>query len=446
MGDIAKAATPRPLGCKKFSLHLPDKNQDMKTLRLSRPHRRIEGTITLAGSKSISNRVLIMKALSGGTFSIDRLANAKDTTTLQALLESNDTVLDAGAAGTTFRFLTAWLCTRPGTKELTGSERMKQRPIGVLVDALRGMGAQIEYIGQEGYPPLRITGSEDFGREAVVRIPASTSSQYITALLMLGPTLPQGLTLTLEGKVVSRPYIEMTLGLMAHFGIRHTWEGQTIHLPHQAWQGRDFVVEADWSAASYYYSLAALSEYCDLQLNGLFEHSVQGDAVIEQLYRRFGVVSTFNASGVHLHKAAGMTPPAVFECDFLACPDVAQTLSVTCAGLGVQALMTGLETLRIKETDRIAALQQELAKVNAWLNPLPARFSGGSEQQYFLQEGQAHWETPPSFATYEDHRMAMAFAPLALLGPIEIQEPDVVVKSYPDFWKDWQALGFEVVG
>lgn len=416
----------------------------MKALRLHCPNRHIRGIITLAGSKSISNRVLIIRALCAQGFGISRLANAKDTVTLQALLESGDTVRDAGAAGTTFRFLTAYLSRQTGTQVLTGSERMKQRPIGVLVDALRQLGANIEYVEQEGYPPLRIGEAAAFGTHPALAIPASTSSQYITALLLLGPTLPSGIVLTLEGTIVSRPYIEMTLALMAYFGVQHTWEGNTITVPPQAYQARDFVVEADWSAASYYYSIAALSETCDLQLNGLFADSLQGDAVLEQMYRAFGVQTVFNDQGLRLIKAAEAQRSPLFEYDFLACPDVAQTVSVTCAGLGTQALMTGLETLRIKETDRIAALQTELGKVNAWLSQLPAKFSKTSEKLYFLQEGQAAWDAVPAFDTYEDHRMAMAFAPLAMLGPIQIVEPGVVEKSYPDFWRDLAVLGFSV--
>lgn len=414
----------------------------MEVLQVHCPQRTIRGEVTLAGSKSISNRVLIIQALCETPFTIGRLANAKDTTTLQGLLQSDEAVRDVGAAGTTFRFLTAYLSRQVGTQVLTGSERMKQRPIGVLVEALRTLGAHIEYVEQAGYPPLRIGEAVNFGVNNALEIPASTSSQYVTALLLLAPTLPMGLSLTLEGTIVSRPYIEMTLGLMAYFGIQHEWLENTIHVPPQPYQARDFVVEADWSAASYYYSIAALSDTCDLQLNGLFANSLQGDAALEHIYRSFGVETTFNASGLRLTKAANVPHLSLFEYDFLACPDIAQTLAVTCAGLGTQALMTGLETLRIKETDRIAALQTELGKVDTWLSQLPAKFSKTSAKTYFLQEGQARWDAIPTFDTYEDHRMAMAFAPLALLGPIRIAEPEVVSKSYPDFWRDLGTLGF----
>lgn len=415
----------------------------MDVLHISKPDRHLKGEIQLAGSKSISNRALIIQALCTEPFEIKRLANAKDTETLEALLKSKEEVLDVGAAGTTFRFLTAYLASRPGTQVLTGSERMKQRPIGVLVEALRSLGGQIEYVEAEGYPPLRIGYQAGFGEDAHLRIPASTSSQYITALLLLGPTLPQGIRLELEGKIVSRPYIEMTLGLMKHFGVSHTWEGNVIRVEPQAYEANAFTVEADWSAASYYYSLAALSDSCDLQLHGLFADSFQGDSALQEMYTSFGVQTIFNETGLRLTKAAGTAPPPLFEYDFIACPDIAQTLAVTCAGLGTQGLFTGLETLRIKETDRIAALKTELAKVNSFFSPLPARFSKNSQKEYFMLEGKADWTKAPTFATYEDHRMAMAFAPLALYAQVAVAEPDVVVKSYPDFWKDLGSLGFE---
>ncbi|MCB0638189.1 MAG: 3-phosphoshikimate 1-carboxyvinyltransferase, partial [Lewinella sp.] len=416
----------------------------MDQLLLTATTRDLRGHIALAGSKSISNRALIIRALCGEDFPIHRLANAQDTVTLQALLNTDETVRDAGAAGTTFRFLTAYLSTQPGEQILTGTERMKQRPIGVLVDALRQLGARIDYLEKEGYPPLRIGPGDGFGSTAKLSIPANTSSQYITALLMLAPTLPQGLELTLDGQIVSRPYIEMTLRLMGYFGVENHWEGQVISVPPQAYRGRAFTVEADWSAASYYYSLAALSDSCDLQLDGLFADSLQGDAVLQDMYSAFGVKTTFNETGLRLTKATGAEAAPIFEYDFLSCPDTAQTLAVTCAGLGVQGLYTGLETLRIKETDRIAALKTELAKVNVFLSKLPPRMAPKSGKEYFLQEGQAEWTEAPVFATYEDHRMAMAFAPLALLGDIRVAEPLVVRKSYPDFWKDLERIGLRV--
>lgn len=413
-------------------------------LQISKKNPSLQGHIPLASSKSISNRVLIIRALCGQGFEIKRLANAQDTQTLDRLLTTNPDIYDAGAAGTTFRFLTAFLCKQAGSQILTGSERMKERPIAVLVDALKQMGADIEYLEKEGYPPLKINEAENFGQQHKINIPASTSSQYITALLLLAPSLPHGLELRLEGKIVSRPYIEMTLKIMAHFGVEHQWNGQCIHIVPQSYQARPFTVEADWSAASYFYSLAALSEECSLQLDGLFEESLQGDAVCQHLYKDFGVKTSFNEHGLLLSKAKDATCTAVLEYDFLECPDIAQTLAVSCAALGVNGLFSGLETLRIKETDRIAALETELAKVNSFLIAVPKRFAKKEEKDLFLIEGKASWTTPPVFSTYEDHRMAMAFAPLAIQNTIQLEDAMVVSKSYPDFWKDLEKLGFEV--
>ena len=414
------------------------------TYELTHPGGALKGTIELTGSKSIANRALIIRALTPGGFPIHRLAAADDTVRLENLLDSTDDVLDAGPAGTTFRFLTGYLSRRPGYQVLTGSPRMKERPIGILVDALRTLGADIEYTENEGYPPLRI-GQSDLSTTHELTIAAGTSSQYISSLLMLAPTLPRGLRLTLDGDIVSLPYIEMTLSLMAYFGVHHSWEGQTIVVEPQAYVPRDFTVEADWSAASYYYSLAALAPEADLQVDGLFAESVQGDSVVAELYERFGVTSTFNATGVRITKAAGAPVPPLFEQDFVRCPDIAQTLMATCAGLGVQALYTGLQTLFIKETDRVAAMKAELGKLGIALYKIPAKMSGKSGIQYFGQEGRADYAAgTPTFATYHDHRMAMALAPLALQHAVRIAEPEVVGKSYPDFYGDLGGLGFVV--
>lgn len=415
----------------------------MQALTLRKTTPELRGEITLAGSKSIANRALIIRALCGEDFEIRRLANAKDTHTLEALLRSDDEVRDAGAAGTTFRFMTAYLALQPGTQVLTGTERMKQRPIGLLVEALSKLGANIEYLEKKGYPPLRIGPPVAETPTCQISIPASTSSQYISALLMVAPTLPKGLELTLKGKVVSRPYIEMTLALMRYFGVEHSWHGEVITVPRQAYRPRPFTVEADWSAASYYYAMAAFAERPDLQLNGLYADSVQGDAVLTEMMGKFGVVSDFNEKGVRLRRPEALVPEP-FQWNFLRCPDLAQTLAVICAGLGVRGLFTGLETLRIKETDRIAALQQELAKVNVEMNELPPGAAPEAGMLFFEVKGRARVSKTPTFATYEDHRMAMAFAPLAFFGDVAIEEPAVVEKSYPDFWKDLKKLGFEV--
>lgn len=415
----------------------------MTTYQLHKPDRKIQGQLRLTGSKSISNRALIIRALSGQDFPIDHLAKANDTDLMMELLASEKEVRDAGPAGTTFRFLTAYLAMQPGSQVLTGTERMKQRPIGVLVEALKQLGANIEYLGKEGYPPLRIGEPKELGKADELSISAGTSSQFISALLMIAPVLPNGLKLNLQGKIVSRSYIEMTLGLMKKFGVDHEWEGQTIAIAPQSYEAKPFVAEADWSAASYHYALAAFADELDLQLDGLFPNSFQGDAALVEIMEQFGVHTEFNETGIHLTKNGKPMPP-MFEWDFILCPDIAQTMAVICAGLGVQGLFTGLETLSIKETDRIQALKNELGKIQAFLSKLPARFSPKSTKEYFTVEGKADLGTTPTFATYEDHRMAMAFAPLAMFGKIRIDEPMVVIKSYPAFYEDLELLGFVV--
>ncbi len=418
------------------------------TYLISKSDKTIKGEITLNGSKSISNRALILRALSEQDFEIQKISTSKDTRTLEKLLkefasqkEGETIELDTGHAGTTFRFLTGYLAAQKGTQILTGSDRMKQRPIGILVDALRKLGADIEYLENDGYPPLQIKERKSDFSNNQLTIAANTSSQYISSLLMLAPTLPNGLELTLDGKIVSIPYIQMTLKLMEQFGILHTWKDSVIKIENQKYQGSDFVVEADWSAASYYFSLGALADEVDLQLNGLFEKSTQGDSAIVKMMEQFGITTTFNEKGIHLKKS-GNAPEPMFEYDFLECPDIAQTLAVICGGLGTMGLFTGLDTLSIKETDRIAALQNELQKVQVFFSKLPPKFSKKSDKTLYMTEGKAVLDMP-TFATYEDHRMAMAFAPLALLGNIKVENPMVVVKSYPDFWKDLETLGFE---
>jgi 3-phosphoshikimate 1-carboxyvinyltransferase len=419
----------------------------MQALELSKPDRTLRGEITLEGSKSISNRALIVLALAGAdpTDWLEHLSASKDTVTLQRLLtQTGSDVYDAGDAGTTFRFMTARLCLQPGTQTLTGSHRMLERPIGALVTALRSLGADIEYLGQEGYPPLRIGPPDHFGKTSrQVRIHGGTSSQFLSALLMIGPCLPEGLELIPEGELVSRPYLEMTLQLMRYFGAQAEWQDDRIVVSPGNYTPKKFVVEADWSAASYWYALAALAESPDIRLNGLFADSWQGDAVLSKMMQSFGIQTIFEEKGIRI-QATGAAPKPLFEWNFLECPDIAQTLAVVCAGLGVQGIFSGLETLSIKETDRIAAIRNELAKVGVSFSKLPPHFSKKSPgQTFFLVEGKAHWQAPPHFATYGDHRMAMAFAPLALLAPIVIEDPEVVRKSYGSFWEHLKAAGFQ---
>ena len=417
------------------------------TYEISKSDRRIVGDITLDGSKSISNRLLIVKALCEKSFTIHNLSTSRDTQTLDKLLNQPTTsnVFDCGAAGTTFRFLTAYLSLQNGTQILTGSERMKQRPIAKLVTALRSLGCNIEYLEKEGYPPLQINAPNALITNEL-SIAADTSSQYITALLLIAPTLPNGLRLTLEGTIVSLPYINMTLALMRHFGIEHAWDGSTIIVENQTYQSKNITVEADWSAASYYYALAVFADELDLTLRGLFKNSLQGDAVTTELGFHFGVDTVFdkNTEGVLKLVKSGNPTPEFFEWDFLKCPDIAQTFAVICAGSGVQGLFTGLETLFIKETDRVAALKNELIKGGVMFSKLPAKFAQRSQKQFFMIEGKTNFEQTPTFPTYEDHRMAMSFAPLAMFQPVRIEDPSVVNKSYSNFWRDLTMLGFDI--
>lgn len=413
-----------------------------QTLQIPALPRHFRGTITLDGSKSISNRALIMMALADADANqyLTHLSTSNDTTTLLRLLNDRDVTdtFDAGDAGTVFRFMAAWLAIRPGTQVLTGSKRMLERPIGPLVTALRTLGADIQYLGQEGYPPLQIGAPQNMGVETnSLTIDAGVSSQFLSALLMIGPYLPNGLELIPSGNMVSKPYLDLTMSLMREFGAECTWEGNNIKVLPGKYTPKPFRVEADWSAASYWYSFVALSESAELRLKGLFEKSGQGDAVVSRMMESFGVSTTFDAEGITIKKT-GPTKP-VFEWDFIECPDIAQTLAVTCAAAGVQGIFTGLETLSIKETDRIAAIKQELAKTNVSFSKLPPRFNKNNpDKTYYLLDGTSQWDAaqPVSIATYGDHRMAMAFAPLALIHSILIENPSVVGKSYPGFWKD----------
>ena len=415
---------------------ITDKGKMKLTLKKTDPN--VSGIIHLAGSKSISNRVLLIRALSGQPFLLEGLANADDTQRLLNLIHSNSSILDAGPAGTTYRFMTAYLAFQPGEKILTGSERMKQRPIKILVDALRKLGANIEYLENEGFPPLKI-GAPTINDTRILEVDAGMSSQYISALLMLAPTLPHGLKIRLVGDIVSLPYILMTLKIMEDFGVRHEWTGNEISISPQKYIPKDYKIEADWSAASYYYAMAAFSPNPDLTLMGLFEKSTQGDAVLSEMMQQFGIQTTFLPQGIRLQR---ISKPSIdkFEWNFLTCPDLAQTMAVVCGGVGIPAIFSGLQTLKIKETDRVGALDTELSK-------LGVEFKETEVTQSLTCTVKGRATIPqncPVFKTYEDHRMAMAFAPLGIFGEIGIEDPKVVVKSYPDFWKDLEKIGFQI--
>lgn len=392
----------------------------------------IDSKINLPASKSISNRALILSALSYSAAPINNLSESDDTQVLLKALNSNSNVFDVGPAGTAMRFITAFLSKVLGEWTVTGSERMKNRPIGILVDALIELGARIEYLEKEGYPPLKIFGSALYGK--TIELEGNVSSQYISALLMIGPSVQGGITLRLKNKIISRPYIKMTLDLMARFGVKATWDGDTITIPQQEYKPCEFTVEPDWSAASYWYQIISFIPGSRVEIPGLTAKSYQGDSRCGELFEKLGVKTTYTKNGAKLENT-GMFEKEI-DIDFVDQPDLAQTFAVTCALKGIRFNFCGLQTLKIKETDRIAALIAELGKLGCVINE--------------PELGSLAWDgtktaPPESIAinTYEDHRMAMAFAPAAVFFPnIAIAEPKVVSKSYPRFWEDLKHVGF----
>ncbi|QQL51456.1 3-phosphoshikimate 1-carboxyvinyltransferase [Mucilaginibacter ginkgonis] len=424
---------------------------------ISKPDKTVNTTIQLTGSKSECNRALVIQALSKGVVKVQNISDAADTVTLAGILSEpkfsgfqnteNEKALpsveglggalseiNVGPAGTAMRFLTAYLTLQPGEFLLTGSERMKQRPIGILVDALRKLGAKIIYAGVDGYPPLQISGGFEQQTNRI-SIKGDISSQYITALLLIASQLQQGLQLEIEGELTSRPYVEMTLSMLQQAGIQHTWEDNVIAIENQPFTDASIWVEPDWSAASYWYSIAALSDEAELFLPGLASYSLQGDSVLTEIMANFGITSQFKDGGVYLKKKPKPTVRKIF--DLKSCPDLAQTIIVVCAALGHEATFTGLETLKIKETDRIAALQNELGKMGVKLIE--------KGQVYKLDLSEKFIPQKIAVKTYEDHRMAMAFAPLACIIPqVEIEDYRVVEKSYPAFYNDLEKAGFAI--
>lgn len=392
-------------------------------------------TIDLPSSKSISNRVLTIHALAQGRYALHRLAACDDTTAMLRALQSSDEEVNIGAAGTAMRFATALFAVTPGEHRLTGSPRMLERPIHPLVDTLRALGAEIHYLGKEGYPPLAIHGKQLEGGTATMA--ATISSQYISALLMIAPMMRQGLSLELEGNMISRPYVDLTLALMQRFGATTEWKDEhTITVAPQPYVAdATFSVESDWSAASYWYALVALSldPHAEVRLLGLEQNSLQGDSRVQEFFAPLGVHTRFDATGAILTKQARTTLP-LYELDLTEQPDLAQTLVVAAALLNQPFLISGLQTLRIKETDRILALQQELAKLGF---PLEVPQQGVLSWDGSRTTASLH----PAIETYEDHRMAMAFAPAAMrYQGLTILHPEVVTKSYPQFWEHLQPL------
>lgn len=399
-------------------------------------------TVDLPSSKSVSNRALIIHALSGGGMLPQNLSDCDDTDVMIKALRDMPEVIDIKAAGTAMRFLTAYLAVTPGRHTITGTERMRHRPIRLLVDALRYLGAEVEYAGEEGYPPLRITGRPlDGGR---IEIPGHVSSQYISALLMIGPVLRDGLRLHLTGDIISRPYIDMTLWIMGEFGAEAEWTDiSTITVAPKPYAARGYNIENDWSAASYWYEMVALGgRDSEVTLTGLMDGSKQGDSSVRYIFSLLGVKTTFGTTEegvpttVRLSRNGHCVPR--LEYDFINSPDLAQTFVVCCAALGVPFRFTGLQTLRIKETDRIEALKREMGKLGYVLRDVEGR--------ELVWSGERCEPLPDAAVdTYDDHRMALAFAPLAMKwGRVRINNPHVVTKSYPHFWNDLKSSGFAI--
>ena len=414
----------------------------MVKYRLTAPDR-INQTICLPASKSISNRALIIYALSGGEHVPENLSNCDDTEVIINALRHMPDEINIKAAGTAMRFMTAYLSVKSGTHVLTGTERMKHRPIGVLVNALKALGANIEYTAEEGYPPLRITGSTLKGGE--LGVPGNISSQYISALLMIGPMLSEGLTLQLTGDIISRPYIDLTLWMMREFGADAEWtSGDTITVKPKPYISREYFIENDWSGASYWYEMMALSKdpTSEIKLTGLMDGSKQGDSVTRYIFSLLGVKTIFETKQEGIPqtvtlKQSGRSVPRL-DYDFVNSPDLAQTFVVTCAAKNIPFRFTGLQTLKIKETDRIEAMKREMRKLGYVIND--------------KNDNELYWDgerCKPSMElgidTYEDHRMALAFAPYAFATDgLIINNPNVVTKSYPLFWEDIQKVGVTI--
>lgn len=418
-------------------------------LQLHRIHQINKAHLQITGSKSETNRLLMLQALFSG-FDILNPSNSDDGAVMRKALESSQEVVDINHAGTAMRFLTAYFAVQDGRETvLTGSARMQERPIKILVDALKALGADIAYQKEEGYPPIRIKGKHLSKNE--VSLKANVSSQYISALMLMGASLPEGLTIRLEGKITSVPYINMTLSLLHEIGILGSFEGQQIRI--EPFSGdvavKQVTVESDWSSVSYFYSIVALQQAkqepllvhpSQLHIASYKKNSLQGDASLQEIYAKLGVKTSFSGHELELSLLPDFKLPQTLQYDLANAPDIAQTIAVTCLGLGVGCTLTGLHTLKIKETDRLEALYTEITKLGGTISV--------TNDTLTLQAQKGPLQSNISIATYHDHRMAMAFAPLALCTSLQIEDAGVVSKSYPDFWKDLKALGFssEIIG
>ena len=414
----------------------------MTQYKLSAP-KKLDATVALPASKSISNRALIIYALSGGHIMPQNLSDCDDTEVIINAIRYMPDVIDIKAAGTAMRFMTAYLSLMRGTHTLTGTERMKKRPIKILVDALRSLGAEISYLEEDGFPPLSITGTKLTG--AVLEMSGSVSSQYISAVLMIGPMLDKGLELRLTGDIISRPYIDLTLYMMNEFGADADWtSADTITIKPVPYKTREYLIENDWSGASYWYEMMALMDNPDakLMLTGLKDGSKQGDSVARYIFSMLGVKTVFESKTSREPQTVTITANGRclprLEYDFINSPDLAQTFVVTCAAKGVRFHFKGLSTLKIKETDRIEALKKEMRKLGYVIE-------SRNDSELIWNGETCEPQMEKGIDTYEDHRMALAFAPYALKsGEIIINNPQVVTKSYPHFWESLEEVGFKI--
>ena len=398
------------------------------------PNRVVNVELSITGSKSITNRLLILRSIYP-SLKIKNKSNSQDTVVLENALKSSKNIKDVGHAGTAMRFLTAYYSILKNREvTLLGSKRMHERPIHPLVDCLQLIGADISYLERDGFPPLRIRGKKLNSKK--VEISSNVSSQFISAILLIAPKLIGGLVIELKGELISKPYIKMSIGLLNKLGVKTNFKGNLIRIGHlEKTQKKTFTVESDWSSASYWYSIVALSESAEVRLNNFFKKSIQGDSVLARYYKALGVETKFIENYIVLSKINDFKPPKYLKLDLIDTPDLAQTIVVTCFGLGTSCFLCGLQTLNIKETERLNALKNELTKLGAKLD-----ITEISLKLYKSKE----FRKNITINTYQDHRMAMCFAPLALIIPIFIENPSVVVKSYPHFWNDLIKAGFKI--
>jgi len=402
---------------------------------LSRNNRSIKGIIEIGGSKSESNRLIMLREYSSD-FKITNLSKSDDTKTLGHALANNDKIIDVNHAGTAMRFLTSYFASKLNSEiTLTGSDRMKNRPIGILVDALRDLGAEIEYNEKEGYPPLRIIGKNLIGNK--VSLPANISSQFISSLMMLGIKIDNGIKLNLEGNITSKPYIVMTKKLIDKIGCNVVINNNEIEISGNCKSLNKVVeVESDWSSASYFYSIVALSKDAEITLKIFKKDSIQGDSIVSKIYQKLGVETMYKEDSIIISKNKMSNLPDSLKLDLSDTPDLAQTIAVSCLGLGIECELSGLDTLKIKETDRIEALKKEFIKLGV------DGITTSDNKIYF--RGNQNLNNNIKITTYQDHRMALSFAPLAVIIDISIESPNVVSKSFPDYWEDLKTLGFKI--